>query len=319
MRYVIPGGSGQIGTFLARSLRERGHEVLIIGRSSDDPALRWDGRTLGPWAEAIDGADAVVNLTGRSVNCRYHWSNLAEMMSSRIDSAEVIGKAIARARHPPRVWLQGSTATIYAHTFGEAHTEAEGELGGREPDVPAYWSYSVHIARAWEHVLAAADTPRTRKVALRTGFTMSPDPGGVFDVLFKLARAGLGGPFYGGAQYVSWLHDVDFVNIVRFLVETEELSGPVNLTAPEPLTNGAFMGILRKAGGIPFGMPIWPGVAELGAVFLKTDVELMRKSRRVVPEKLLDAGYTFHMTRWEDAAPDLVARWQAMGRGEGST
>ena len=176
----------------------------------------------------------------------------------------------------------------------------------------------MHIARAWEHVLAAADTPHTRKVALRTGFTMSPDPGGVFDVLFKLARAGLGGPFYGGGQYVSWLHDVDFVGILQFLVDHDELSGPVNLTAPEPLTNRAFMRVLRQEGGIPFGMPIWPGIAEVGAVFLKTDVELMRKSRRVVPEKLLNAGYRFHMTRWEDAAPDLVARWHAY-RAEGPT
>jgi len=313
MRYVIPGGTGQIGTFLARTLRREGHEVVLIGRSVADPALRWDARTLGPWAEAIDGADVVINLTGRSVNCRYHWANLSEMMASRIDSAEVVGKAIARAKHPPKVWLQGSTATIYAHTLGPAHTEAEGVLGGREPDVPAYWSYSVHIARAWEHVLAAADTPNTRKVALRTGFTMSPDSGGVFDVLFKLTRAGLGGPFYGGAQYVSWLHDIDFGRIVQFLVAHDELSGPVNLTSPEPTTNRAFMATLRQAGGIPFGMPVWPGIAELGAIFLRTDVELMRKSRRVVPRKLLDAGYDFTMTHWHDAAPDLVRRWRAQG------
>lgn len=237
------------------------------------------------------------------------WANLAEMMRSRIDSAEVVGQAIAQAAHPPRVWLQASTATIYAHTFGPAHTEADGVLGGREPDVPDYWSYSVHIARAWEHVLAAADTPRTRKVALRTGFTMSPDPGGVFDVLFRLARAGLGGPFYGGQQHVSWLYDVDFVRIVQFLID-HELSGPVNLTAPHPLPNRDFMRGLREAGGIPIGLPVWPGVAELGAVFLRTDVELMRKSRRVVPQKLLDAGYRFAAPTWEEAAPELVRRWR---------
>jgi len=309
MRIVIPGGSGQLGRVLARWFESQGHTVQIIGRSVSDPALRWDARTDGPWMQAIDGSDVVINLTGRSVNCRYHWANLNEMMRSRIDSAEAVGRAIAAASRPPGVWLQASTATIYAHNLGEPYGE-DGELGGREPDVPAYWSYSVHIARAWELALAAADTPHTRKVALRTGFMMSPDHGGIFDVLMWLVRRGLGGTFYGGQQYVSWLYDEDLFRIVRFLIERDDLEGPFNLTAPEPLPNRAFMSTLRRAAGVRVGLPILPGMAEIGAVYLRTDVELMRKSRRVVPRRLEEAGYDFVMRDWETAAPKLVDRWR---------
>lgn len=310
MRIVIPGGTGQLGTFLTRWFRAAGHEVLVIGRSVQDPDLRWDGRTQGPWARAIDGADVVINLTGRSVNCRYHWPNLNLMMQSRIDSTLAVGHAIAAAERPPKVWLQASTATIYAHTQGPPHTEAEGELGGREPDAPAYWAYSVAIARSWELALASVPTHHTRKVALRTGFTMSPDKGGVFDVLMGLVRMGLGGPFLGGQQYVSWITDVDVARALDFLIAHEALEGPVNLTAPEPLRNRAFMADLRKAAGVSVGLPILPGMARLGAVFLKTDIELMQKSRRVVPQKLLDAGFTFTWASWPETAQDLARRWR---------
>lgn len=319
MRLVIPGGTGQIGNFLARELRDQGHEVFVIGRSVEDPALRWDGRSDGPWMEVIDGAHAVVNLAGRSVNCRYHWANLNEMMNSRIDSAAAVGRAIAAAKHPPGVWLQASTATIYTDTRGPAHTEMDGVIGaGTRGRVPDYWNYSVNIARAWELALAAAPTPDTRRVAMRFGFTMSPDAGGIFDWLMWLVRRGLGGPFYGGGQYVTWVTDVDLVRAVLHLVDSE-LAGPVNVTAPNPLENRPFMKILREAAGVSVGLPIWRGVAELGALFLDTDVELMRKSRRVVPARLLDDGFVFTDGRWQDAAPELVTRWQQMRDGGGAS
>lgn len=310
MKVVIPGGTGQIGGFLARWFRGRGDEVVILGRSVPEPHLRWDARSDGPWFDAIDGADLVINMTGRTVNCRYHWANLNEMMRSRIDSCLAVGRAIAAASRPPKLWLQGSTATIYAHNLGEPFDE-NGPFGGDEPDVPAYWGYSVHIARAWELALAASPTPNTRKIALRTGFTMSPDPGGIFDVLMWLVRRGLGGPFYGGDQYVSWLYDEDMVRICAFLMDRDDLEGPVNLTAPTPIRNAPFMAALRRAAGVPVGVPVPPGIAELGAVFLGTDVELMRKSRRVVPRKLLDAGFVFTQTDWEPCAEALVRRWRA--------
>jgi uncharacterized protein (TIGR01777 family) len=310
MKVVIPGGTGQLGQVLVRGLRARGHQVEVIGRRVEQASHRWDGRTMGAWCELIEGADAVINLAGRSVNCRYHWANLNEMMRSRVDSAQVVGQAIAAASKPPKVWLQASTASIYAHTLDEPHDEARGELGGREAHVPDYWSYSVSIARAWELALAAADTPHTRKVALRTGFVMSPDRGGIFDQLMWMIGWRLSGPFCGGDQYVSWLDGEDLVGIVDFLLHEASLEGPVNLTAPVPMQNRAFMAVLREAAGSGWGLPINYAMAHIGAAWLKTDVELMLKSRRVVPRKLLDAGYVFTSSRWEDAAPRLVERWR---------
>ncbi|MBC3982633.1 TIGR01777 family protein [Streptomyces sp. AC536] len=309
MKIVIPGGTGQVGTILDRALTAAGHEVVVLTRRPvRERQVRWDGRTLGPWAEAIDGSDVVVNLAGRSVSCRYTAANLRAMMDSRVDSARVVGEAIASASRPPRVWLQMSTATIYAHRFDAPNDEATGALGGTEPRVPGYWAYSVDIARNWEQAQEEADTPHTRKVALRATMVMSPDRGGVFDVLSWLARLGLGGPVAGGAQYVSWIHDHDFVRAVEFLVDRDDFSGPVNLAAPAPLPQRAFMRALRTAWGVPVGLPATRWMAELGAFALRSDTELLLKSRRVVPGRLLEAGFTFDHARWPQAADDLVRR-----------
>ena len=244
MKIVIPGGTGQVGGVLERALTAAGHEVVIISRSR---GTRWDGRTLGAWAAEVDGADVVVNLAGRSVSCRYTRENLDEMMRSRVDSARVVGEAIAQAKNPPRVWLQMSTATIYAHRFDAPNDEKTGVIGGSEPGVPGYWGFSVDIAKNWEAELDKADTPHTRKVALRTAMVMSPDRGGVFDYLSWLARLGLGGPIDGGRQYVSWIHDDDFVRAVAFLIR-EPVEGAVNVAAPNPLPQREF--VARAAAGV---------------------------------------------------------------------
>jgi uncharacterized protein (TIGR01777 family) len=309
MKIVIPGGTGQVGTVLNRALTAAGHEVVVLTRRPTRAGeVHWDGETSGPWATEIDGSDVVINLAGRSVSCRYTAPNLQAMMDSRVRSTEVVGEAIASAARPPRVWLQMSTATIYAHRFEAPHDEATGVIGGSEPDVPDYWGYSVRIARAWERAQEEADTPHTRKVALRSAMVMSPDRGGVFDVLLRLARLGLGGPVAGGGQYVSWIHDRDFVRAVEFLVERDDLRGPVNLAAPEPLPQRAFMRTLRSAWGVPVGLPATKWMAELGAFALRSDTELLLKSRRVVPGRLLDEGFVFDYARWPEAADDLAQR-----------
>jgi uncharacterized protein (TIGR01777 family) len=256
----------------------------------------------------IDGSDLVVNLAGRSVSCRYTPANLQAMTDSRVHSTQVVGEAIAAAARPPKVWLQMSTATIYAHRFDAANDEATGLLGGAEPGVPRYWAYSVEIAKAWERAQARADTPRTRKVALRTAMVMSPGRGGAFDLLLRLARLGLGGPVAGGAQYMSWIHGHDLVRSLDFLAAREDLSGPVNLAAPNPLPYRDFMQGVRAAWGIPLGLPATRWMAELGAFALRSDTELLLKSRRVVPGRLLGAGFDFEYTRWPEAAADLVRR-----------
>ncbi|MBO7940926.1 TIGR01777 family oxidoreductase [Streptomyces antibioticus] len=309
MRIVVPGGTGQVGTVLRRALTAAGHEVVVLSRRPSGPGERaWDGRTLGAWAAEIDGSDVVINLAGRSVSCRYTSANLKAMMDSRVESARVVGEAIAAAARPPALWLQMSTATIYAHRFHAPNDEATGEIGGSEPGVPGYWSYSVDIATAWEREVEKADTPHTRTVALRSAMVMSPDRGGVFDVLSRLARLGLGGPVAGGAQYVSWIHDHDFVRAVEFLIAREDVSGPVNLAAPAPLPQRGFMRALRSAWGVPVGLPATRWMAEAGAFALRSDTELLLKSRRVVPGRLLAEGFAFEHPEWPEAAGDLVAR-----------
>ncbi|MFF3378352.1 TIGR01777 family oxidoreductase [Streptomyces sp. NPDC002680] len=309
MRIVIPGGTGQVGTVLNRALTAAGHDVTVLTRRpTHDREIAWDGETLGDWTEAVDGSDVVINLAGRSVSCRYTPANLRAMMDSRVHSARVVGEAIAGAARPPRLWLQMSTATVYAHRFDAPNDEATGVIGGTEPGVPDYWAYSVEIAKAWESAQQQAPTPATRKVALRTAMVMSPDRGGVFDVLLRLARLGLGGPVAGGAQYVSWIHDQDFVRAIDFLITQEHLTGPVNLAAPHPVPQREFMRALRAAWGVPVGLPATRWMAELGAFALRSDTELLLKSRRVVPGRLLDAGFTFGHEEWPKAATDLVHR-----------
>ncbi|MEV4284119.1 TIGR01777 family oxidoreductase [Nonomuraea bangladeshensis] len=317
MKIVIPGGTGQVGTILSRALTAAGHDVVILTRRPvHDRDVRWDAETLGPWAKEIDGSDVVINLAGRSVNCRYTPDNLRAMMDSRVHSARVVGEAVAAAVRPPKVWLQMSTATVYAHRFDAPNDEVTGVLGGAEPGVPGYWAYSVEIAKAWERAQEQAETPHTRKVSMRAAMVMSPDRGGVFEVLLRLVRLGLGGPVAGGAQYVSWIHDRDFVRAVEFLADRDDLAGPVNLAAPVPLPQRTFMRVLRAAWGAPVGLPATKWMAELGAFALRSDTELLLKSRRVVPGRLLEAGFTFDYPQWPEAADDLVRRLRG---GPGST
>ncbi|MEV4001392.1 TIGR01777 family oxidoreductase [Actinomadura sp. NPDC049753] len=309
MRIVMPGGTGQVGAVLNRALSAAGHDVVVLTRRpAHDHEVGWDGETLGPWTEAIDGSDVVVNLAGRSVSCRYTPATLQAMMDSRVRSTRVVGAAIAGAAKPPSVWLQMSTATVYAHRFDAPNDEATGVIGGTEPGVPGYWAYSVKIAKEWERAQRQAGTPSTRKVALRSAMVMSPDRGGVFDYLLWLARLGLGGPVAGGAQYVSWIHDQDFVRAVEFLIARDDIVGPVNLAAPGPVPQRSLMRTLRTAWGVPVGLPATKWMAELGALALRTDTELLLKSRRVVPGRLLESGFTFHHPHWQEAAEDLVRR-----------
>lgn len=325
MKVVIPGGSGQVGGILCRAFAARGDDVVVLARGRNKHGVRnvvWDGRTLGEWAREIDGADVVINLAGRSVNCRYHARNRREMMDSRIDSTRIVGEAIAQASRPPRVWLQASTATIYAHRFDAPNDERTGIIGGGpdEAGAPDTWKFSIEIGKAWERELERAETPRTRKVALRSAMTMSPDKGGIFDTLLGLLRRGLGGACGNGRQYVSWIHEVDFVRAITWLIEHEEISGPVNIASPRPLPNAEFMRELRRAwvdversrgrsGGLArIGLPATALMLELGAVFLRTETELILKSRRVVPGRILESGFAFEYSEWSGAARELCAK-----------
>ena len=314
MKIVIPGGSGQVGTLLARAFDGDGHDVVVLSRRPHRRRWRvveWDGATLGPWAGEVDGASVVINLTGRSVNCRYNAANRNEILQSRIASTRVVAEAIARAAQPPRVWLQASTATIYAHRYDAANDERSGVIGGDESNAPSTWRFSIDVARAWEAAFDEAVTPSTRKVTMRSAMTMSPDAGGVFDTLVGLVRRGLGGSAGNGRQYVSWIHYEDFLAAVRWLIE-EDIDGIVNIASPHPLPNAEFMRVLRDACGAPFGLPAANWMLEIGAALMRTETELILKSRRVAPARLLEHGFTFAFPTWREAAADLYRQWNMM-------
>lgn len=310
-KLVIPGGTGFLGRVLANWFVDLGWEVVIFSRSfhSDETAfvrtVPWDGRTMGDWVRELEGTAAIVNLSGRSVNCRYHTRNRREIMDSRIESTRVLGEAMARCHCPPKVWLNSSTATIYKHSFDRSMDEATGIVAAT-PE--AKDEFSVQVATAWEREFYSAPTPQTRKVALRTAMVLGTERGTVFQVLRRLARLGLGGAMGHGRQYVSWIHEVDFCRAVEWLISHEEISGSVNVTAPNPVTNREVMRRFRQVGGMPFGLPAARWMLEIGAFFLRTETELIIKSRRVVPGILSAAGFDFRFPRLESALDDLM--WQ---------
>jgi uncharacterized protein (TIGR01777 family) len=322
MKIVIPGGSGQVGTLLARAFVADGHEVVVLSRNPGKAPWRivpWDAVTVGDWATEMDGADAVINLAGRSVNCRYTAENRRLILESRIESTRAVGRAIAGATRPPWVWLQASTATIYAHRYDAPNDEATGILGGTEDHVPDTWRFSIDVARSWERTANEAAVPQTRKVLLRAAMTMSPDRGGVFDTLLALVRWGLGGTVGDGRQYVSWIHERDFIRAIYWLIDHVELEGPVNLAAPNPLPYAEFMRDLRAAWGIGFGLPALKWMLEIGTFFMRSESELVLKSRRVVPGRLLQSGFVFQFPTWAAAAADLCRRWREARQGGATT
>ncbi len=314
MKIVLPGGSGQIGQMLAQHFHGQGHAVVVIARTAQSAPWRtllWDGRTMGAWATEFDGASIVINLAGRSVDCRYTAANRREILASRVETTRVVGEAIAAASRPPALWMNASTATLYRHALDRPMDEATGELGGSEPGAPSTWRFSIDVAMQWEKEFFDAATPRTRKVALRSAMTMSPDRGGVFDTLLRLVRFGLGGTSGSGDQFVSWIHDEDFLRAVDFLIAHEEMDGAVNVSSPHPLPNRDFMRELRQSWGAPIGLPASRWMLEAGAFFLRTETELILKSRRVVPGRLLQKGFEFRFPGWGEASRDLVKRWRA--------
>jgi uncharacterized protein (TIGR01777 family) len=315
MKIVIPGGSGQCGGILARAMSAAGHDVVVLSRQPIQQRWRvvsWDGETLGPWAAEFEGADAVINLAGRSVNCRYTTANRREIMESRLRSTRIIGKAVAQAANPPRVWLQASTATIYAHRYDAPNDEATGVLGGLEPNAPDTWRFSIDVAKSWERAAIETPTPRTRQVFLRSAMVMSLDRGCVFDILLGLVRYGLGGMTGDGRQYMSWIHERDYVAAVTWLIDHAEFEGAVNLASPNPLPNAEFMRTLRAEWGTSWGLPAREWMLEIAAFFLRTESELMLKSRRVIPRRLLQSGFDFEFPTWAEAAADLCRAWRVL-------
>ena len=314
LHIVIPGGSGHLGSMLARHFHEQNHFVTVISRypkAREWQTVHWNPNVLGPWTESLCGADVLINLAGRSVNCRYNTRHRREIKNSRVFTTELIGRAIAQSPAPPRLWLNASTATIYVHNPARPMDEISGDIGGNEPNLPPSWRFSIDVATSWESTFFAAETPNTRRVALRIAMVMSPESWGAFDTLLRLVRYGIGGRSGSGEQYVSWIHDVDFIRSIEFLMARPEISGPVNICSPCPITNAEFMCCLRRAWCTSYvGVPAPRPILELGAFLLRTETELVLKSRRVIPRLLLEAGFEFHFPNWRGACQDLVNRWR---------
>ena len=305
-RIILAGGTGFLGQLLARRFSRQNHAVVILSRAPQKHSPRgkvvsWDGQMIGDWWRELDGADTVVNLSGRSVNCRYNEQNRRLILDSRVQSTRVLGEAIGRCAQPPRAWLNASTATIYKHSYDQPMDEA-GEIGGTQD---ARDEFSVEVAQAWEQAFDAARTPQTRKIALRLAMVFSAAEGTVYRVLRRLVRSGLGGAMAGGRQFASWIHEEDFLRAIDWLISHEDFSGPVNLTAPNPVSNREMMRVLGKVCGAPFGLPAARWMMEVGAFFLRTETELMIKSRRVIPGRLMSSGFEFRFPQFEEAVREI--------------
>jgi uncharacterized protein (TIGR01777 family) len=291
-RVILAGGSGFVGSALVPALRARGYETVVLGRGSTD--LQWDGRTVGPWASALDGAEAVINLTGKNINCRHTDENRREILRSRVDSVRVLGDAIAQGETPPKAFIQASGVGYYGNTGDRVNDE----------DSPQGNDFPADVCRQWEGEFAAVDLPATRKVVLRFGVVLGRE-GGALPVLEKLTRWFLGGAVGDGRQFMSWIHITDVVRMVEATIEQPELTGTFNATSPQPVMNREFMGELRSALHRPWSPPVPAPFARIGAWVMGTDGDLALTSCRCVPRRFLEHGFNFRFLRLRDAFTDL--------------
>jgi hypothetical protein len=324
-RLCIAGGSGFVGRRVRDHFAALGWEIVTLSRRRAGGGLHWDGRTAGPWADALRDCDVLLNLAGRSVNCRYTAANRRAIYDSRLESTRVLGRVLRDHPGRVRVWLNASTATIYRHAEDRPQDEITGEITRTATSDDAHparaavgwqetWAFSVDVARQWESAFLAAGEgdnsagagPGVRRVALRMAIVMARGAGGAFDVLDRLVRFGLGGTIAPGTQRVSFVHERDLCRAIEFLIDHHEISGPVNLVAPNVPTMRDFMGALRRVRRRPIGLPTARWQMHVGAFFLRTEAELMLKSRWVYPKRLIDAGFAFEFPDWATTSQALT-------------
>ncbi|MEO1050897.1 MAG: TIGR01777 family oxidoreductase [Bacteroidota bacterium] len=300
-KIVLAGGSGFLGQILTKHFSALGWKVVILSRSprkgneAEIEWVVWDGKTQGNWVNQVNGADVLVNLAGRSVNCRYNEKNKADIYASRLDATKVLGEAMAQCSTPPKVFIQTASATIYRHSLEKDMDERQGEIGD---------GFSVDVCNKWEHLFWQIDAPQTRKVLLRVAMVMGRE-GGAYEAYSNLAKMGIGGKQGSGKQYVSWIHEIDFAQMVAFAIDNDDVVGTYNCSAPEPVPNAQFMSYLRQSHHRPFDLPAPEWMLELGAFFMGTETELVLKSRRVVPTKMVEKGFQFQYPKAREALLDL--------------
>lgn len=292
-KIVVAGGTGFLGRFLTGKFKERGDKVIIVSRSQGD--VQWtEPEDL---VAALNGADLLINLAGKSVDCRYNERNKKSILGSRIKTTQMLGEAIMKCNQPPRLWINSSTATIYRHAEDRPMTEQNGDTGT---------GFSVNVAMQWEKTFFDFHLPQTRQIVLRMAIVLGKQ-GGVIKPLKRLTQLGLGGPQGSGKQMFSWIHVEDLFRIILFLAEHKEISGAVNCSAPDPVTNEHLMRSLRKALHAKIGLPAPAWLLEIGAVLIRTETELILKSRWVLPERLLQAGYSFQYSSLEPALAEIFS------------
>jgi uncharacterized protein len=299
-KIVIAGGSGFLGNILARFFADNRDQVIVLSRQ-EIPAnrnisfRRWDGKTLGEWAGALEGADVLINLTGKNVNCRYTRKNRKEILDSRLESTSVLGTALRQVLNPPAVWLNASSATIYNASYTNIQTEESDDIGD---------DFSMTVCKHWEHTFNNFRIPGVRKVIARIGIVLGKT-GGAFVPLRNLAMFGFGGRQGNGDQYMSWIHQRDFCNAINLLVSNSGCKGVYNVTAPEPICNREFMNVLQRTSEISIAFPLPKTILAVGAIFIRTETELVLKSRKVFPKRLLDEGFVFEFNDAKTALNNL--------------
>ena len=291
-----------MGSALAKHFHNKLYDVVILSRNPKlyDPFARhiyWDGKNSGEWIEEFENAFAVINLTGRTVNCRYNEKNKQEILESRVNATIAVGLAIQQCKNPPKVWINAASATYYRSSFDRDVDEESGETAE---------DFSMNVCKAWEKSFWEMKTPSTRKIVTRTSLGLGNYENSVLPVLKRLIRFGLGGKMGNGKQFFSWIHEKDYAKSIDFLLQRNDLSGAFNITAPNPLPNKEFMKLMRKEMKMPFGIGATKWMLEIGAVVIGTETELVLKSRRVVPKKLLDAGFRFEFPNAKSALYDLI-------------
>ncbi len=300
-KIIIAGGTGYLGSCLIQYFTQLSYKIVVLSRKHHlDTAqvtyVKWDAKNIGPWMHELENADALVNLTGKSVDCRYTEKNKQLIYDSRLDATYILGKTIKQLKNPPKVWINSASATIYRHSLDKEMTETTGEFGE---------GFSVDVCQKWEHCFNQFELASTRKVLLRIAIVLGKN-GGAFNPLSRLVKFGLGGKQGSGKQYVSWLHEADFCKIVDFSINSTTIEGTYNAAAPNPVTNKAMMDMLRKAYKMPLGIPTPELLLKIGAFFIRTEPELVLKSRRVVPEKLLETNFHFQFTELDMAINEIV-------------
>lgn len=300
-KLIIAGGTGFLGSILIDYFKNQFDEIVLLSRKQNNLTQKiktviWDAKTVGPWTQELEGADVLINMTGRSVDCRYTPKNKELILNSRVESTTLLGKVIAQLENPPKIWLNSSTATIYKHSLHVKMDEDSGELGN---------GFSVHVAKAWETAFFSSKTPRTRKVALRTSIVLGKN-GGALQPMKTITKLGLGGKQGNGKQKFSWIHEIDFARAIEFIIDDTTIHGVVNLASEYPSDNNRLMNILRSELHMPFGISAPKFMLEIGAFIIQTETELILKSRYVIPKRLIQHGFSFQFNKLDIALKNLL-------------